>query len=305
MPKKISVVTKREWLKAYEDGKPEASIAREDHCDTRTVKRGIEEARLERDARYARAELLKAAVHEHNRSLIDVIGAILPALEPLPFIQPVPWREESFSRSVAIPGGTVEYEYWQQPEVLKVTLDAEAETAWELLRQHLGRDHSWAALERWKKALASHFEARMAMERKLASLLKEKTGYELVSAESPEPPYLNGFAVHYLSRFELERLLGAAASSDAKDQIVADADKGQVRYGEGTGLAHVPGKEKECRQGIIDALDELRESTEARRAVDTFKATEKPTAKARQAFEEIRMLGVVPGRCRICRRLGM
>jgi len=39
--------------------------------------------------------------------------------------------------------------------------------------------------------------------------------------------------------------------------------------------------------------------------VETYRALEQITTKARQVVEDIRLLGLVPGQCEICRRLGM
>ena len=303
MPRKISTIQKREWLEDYERGIAEASIAGKARCDPRTVKKGIEEARMERHANVAKAELLKEALRKHNGSLLNLIGKILPALVSFPSNQSIPWGDEPMSGSVAIPGGTAQYENW--PELMvSITLDAETETEWDLLREHIKRDQLWTALEQWRRTLASHFEARMAMEQKLADLLEAMTKYRLVS-NTAGAPFLNPYSVEFLFRFEIERLLGPVSRYKAEDSIVADSGKGEVRYGQGTGLAYAPGKEDECREDIISALSKLRESDEAKSATETFKTLEKSTAKARRTAEEIRMLGLVPGQCRICRRLGM
>jgi len=49
MSRKIPMVTKKQWLKEYEEGKSQSAIATKYRRDIRTIKKGIEEARRERD----------------------------------------------------------------------------------------------------------------------------------------------------------------------------------------------------------------------------------------------------------------
>ncbi len=304
MPKKVSIIKKREWLRAYEEGKAEASLAAEDRHDVRTVKKAIEEARRERDASVARADLLKEALRNHNESLLRLIGKILPALIPMPSNQPVPWKQQLASGSVAIPCGTAKYEMWPEPKVLSITLDVEDEIEWELLQEHIKRDRFGEALNQWKKAFASHLQARMVMRQKLADLLKAKTGYQM--ADKPiDTPSLHLNSVSILFQPVLERLLGIADRSNLEGRINPDPKRGEVNYDDGPTLAYAPGEEEEARKGIISALNKLEESPEARSVIDTFKAAEALTTRTRRAAEEICMLGLLPGQCRICRRLGM
>lgn len=309
LPKKISITKKREWLQAYEEGKAEAFIANKDHCDTRTVKKGIEEARRERDASLARADLEKEALRNHNEALPRLIREILPALIPLPSNQHVPWKQELAAGLMEILGsGRARYETWPEPRVSDLTLNVEAQVEWQLLKEHIKRDPLAEALNRRKKALASHLEARVAMKQKLADLLQAKTRYQLVDkpADPPSPHAysLDAYSVDRLFQPMLQRLLKLADTTWLEKYIIADCNTGEVRYRE-SALAYVPGKEEGCRKGIINALSEVEQSLEARNVVDTFKAAEEATAKARRFAEEICMLGLLPGQCRICRRLGM
>lgn len=304
MPKKISIVKKRQWLRAYEEGKPEASIASQNRCDVRTIKKGIEEARRERDASLARADLLKEALRNHNESLLKIIFEILPALIPMPSNQPIPWKEKPISGLVAIPGGEARYENWPEPRVLSITLDVEARTEWEPLQEHIKRDRLGEALSQWKKGLVSHLEARMAAKEKLATLLQAKTGYEMAD-KTVDTPSLAPYSVDVLFQPVLEWLLGIAGTSNIEHNINLDLNRGEVNYADGPTLAYVPRKEEECRKNIIHGLNLLQDSDEAKSVLDTFKTAQRLTTKARQAAEEICMLGLLPGQCRICRRLGM
>jgi len=304
MPKKISITRKREWLQAYEEGRSEAFIARKDHCDTRTVKKGIEEARRERDASLARADLLKEALRAHNQRLLDMTRKILPALVSLSSSQPIPWKVEPASISITIPGSTAQCETWPNPKVLGITLDVETETEWELFHEHIKRDPLWEALNRWKKSLASYIEAGIAMKQKMANLLKAETGYRTMDTPA-DPPFLDSDSIETLFRPMIEKLVRPGAILRLDDNIVTRPDKGKVKYAPGGTLAYAPGEEEECRTGIITALSKLGKSLEAARVRETFRTTETMAIKARRAAEDTCLLGLVPGRCRVCRRLGI
>ena len=62
MPKMIPIMEKREWLSLYEQGRSEAVIARDKHRDLNVIKRGIQEARNERNLSLAQSEMLKDAL---------------------------------------------------------------------------------------------------------------------------------------------------------------------------------------------------------------------------------------------------
>ena len=76
MPKKISIIDKREWLRLDEEGKSEAWIAKEKKRNIRTIKKGIEDARRERDAQLARSELLRGALRNHQDHMLALINEL-------------------------------------------------------------------------------------------------------------------------------------------------------------------------------------------------------------------------------------
>ncbi len=304
MPKKVSVLTKREWLLAYEEGKSEASIASGDKFDIRTVKKGIEEARRERDAHLARADLIKESLRAHNQRLLNVIRELLPAFIPLPTNQLIPFSEEPTSDSVKIMGGKVQCRSGPQCQVLSIALDVETRVEWEYVQEHLKRDRFWGMLNQWEKALASHFEARMGVRRKLAELLKAKTGYRL-AGRPVDAPCLYASSVDILSEPAIEWLLEPTVTHDPAKNIDIDPANNEIRYNHGTAVAYAPGALERCRDNIINALNELKESPEAKSVITTYRANENTAIKARRSAEEIDMMGLVPGQCRICHRLGM
>ena len=144
----------------------------------------------------------------------------------------------------------------------------------------------------------------MNLKQELVELLKTKTGYQLES-EPASNRCLVTSAVDPLFRCFLMYLPYPVNIARLVNNIAADSDTGQVKYGEGTTLAVARGEEEDCKNNIIDALKEL-STTEAMHALITTREMHGTSIdKASKAVEEIRMMGLIPGQCRICRRLGM
>jgi len=303
MPKKFSINEQRQWLELYESGQSEASIARQAHCDVRTLKKGIDQARLGRDVRAAKAGLLKEALHKHQDSLLMVVADMLSAIEVLPLSQNISWKWQGVATSIPLKDAKAECQKWGQPMVT-VIFNVEDRVHWELFQEHLKRDKMWEVIDHWKKATAAHLEAKMNLARKTAALLEGKTGYKLVD-KPVAPPFIYSYnAVDLLSQAALYHTLGIPDSANLKQNIVANTNYGEVKHRAST-LAKAPGAEDECKRNILEAFRELEVCSEARSAATTYREAEKLTAMARRTVEEISLLGLVPGQCRVCRRLGM
>ena len=303
MPKKTSLKEMRKWLDSYESGESVESIATNAHRDVRTIKRGIDEARREMEARTARAELLKEALHRHQSSLLGIIDEILSiVIVPRGDSIVLPWEASifktieatklEFGRSEAVPDNPA--------------LGIELRAAWGLLKEHLKRDPLWRMLADWQKARAAHLDAKIAFQRKTVALLEEKTGYKVVDDRGAvDPPFVDiHTAAHLFFEVAIRRVLGMPERTDPEGRIVADTTTGEVKHG-GSVLAEAPGKEEECKINLLAASRELQGSSEAVRVANTYKAVYEHTMKTRKGVEEISLMGLVPGKCRICRRLGM
>lgn len=297
------MVMKKQWLKEYDEGKPQSVIATKYKRDVRTIKKGIEEARRARDITFARADLLKEALRKHNADLMSLLEQLVIVLQPIPASQAIPWRELD-AGLLAFQGGTVQYEALPNVRVWDVTLDIEAEAQWQLLLEHIRRDPLSKALKAWKKTLCSHIEARVNLKQELAELLKSKTGYQLENEPSGDGCLIFS-AVDHLFHYLLMGLPHPVDIARMVNNIAADSDTGQVKYGEGTTLAFAPGKEEDCKNNIIDALKELPSKGAMSTVITTYEMYRTSSDKASKAVEEIRMMGLVPGQCRICQHLGM
>ena len=316
MPKIIPIVQKRRWLQDYEQGKSEAAIASQNHRDLRIIKKGIAEARRERVVNLARADLVKEAIRNHNEKLLSIVHEIPSVLKPPTSTQQVPCKWQTSTSLISIEGGKAEYEYWEQPKVFSITLNVENKTDWRFFKEHVKYEALWKLLNQWKKILASHLEARMVLKRSLEKLLEndgkglgaselEKRGKYVLADEPVAGAFIYSHSVDFLFQIATQRLLGLADTGDFEDNIIVDTNSGDIRYG-GTILAHAPGAEQEYRDHLISAISNLMQKYEEVNSVSkTYKMVEESTVKVRQAAEEISSMGLVPGQCRICRRLGM
>jgi hypothetical protein len=67
----------------------------------------------------------------------------------------------------------------------------------------------------------------------------------------------------------------------------------------------VEGKEEQYRSSILTTLEKLLRSQEAEEAASTYQTLVNITNRVRSTTQEISLLGLVPGRCRICKQLGL
>ena len=300
MPKKISRNDMRQWLEEYDSGKSEAAIAKDAKRDVRTVKKGIAQARREGEMRGARVELLRNALQRHQDRLLNIVKEAESAL-----VVPArdlwrAWKQDAPSSPIVSRGATATYEADKGWTVL---LAAESKPEWGLVQEHLKRDPMWAGLTTWRRAFAAHVEARVSLEPRCADLLIERTGYKLVE-RSDEPPFLCSFgALDLIYQSAFDRAMGIKQAAELEDTIVVDTKGGEVWYGNQK-LAEAPGDEERCKADILSAIKEALESREAANAGRTYRDLALATAKAGRAVGGILLLELVPGECRVCRRLG-
>ena len=306
MPKKVSIIDKRNWLEKYEGGKSEAAIASESKRDIRTIKNGIEEARREVDIRLARAELLKEALRKHQDSLEGELRKILKDLEiPHSDFAPLSWYRGNDSIFVTNEFTAQKSESARFAKVVRKPAH-EATTVLDLLRQHLKNDRLWKWLADWDKLLISDLADRKALQRKAVAILENKTGYKMLdNSDVAVPPFLFSYtAGHLLYKSALDSAFGTLRNDNMEDDMIADTQRGTVTYHNSI-LAEAPDHEEVTRSNILAAYRELLSSYELMNVINTFGILKESVTRVRQAMEEILLLGFIPGQCNICKRLGL
>ena len=86
------------------------------------------------------------------------------------------------------------------------------------------------------------------------------------------------------------------------DNIVANKETGEVIY-QGTVLAETPGNEEKCREALVKSFEDMQDLLENTKVVNTYRALEEASLKASHTIEEILILGIVTGRCHVCKRI--
>lgn len=311
MPKKYSVVQMRDWLRRYEQGEPEASIAASARCDVRTLKKGLEAARRERDAGVARSELIKDSLKKHQETLLGEIDGLLGRMsvpEPDLVVQNSRYGDPE---PVALPMGRA---LWRGGKEFEIKVYLEDTVLWGLLHEHLKRDKIWEYLQEWEKAVALHLKARYDLRMGFISHLESTTRTRVVKedGETSSKGHIFETGVDSICRIIFKWATGANGKAALKESIDSRIERiettanGHVQDRSGNPVyAFAPGREQKRKRQIVRALTEIQDSPTLDAVRETCRVLEEACAKARRQREEVSLLGLVPGQCRICRRLGM
>jgi hypothetical protein len=62
---------------------------------------------------------------------------------------------------------------------------------------------------------------------------------------------------------------------------------------------------EKCRRGLLSALESLYKSSEFERVTTSFDRLQEIIDRTRRIIDEISLLRMLPGSCRVCRRLGI
>ena len=302
MPKKIPLSDMREWLKKYEDGQSEVSISAEAHRNIKTIKRGIEWAHTDRYMAAAQSDLLKEALRNHQKQLLNIINSIQSALV-VPPTELIIYRQPAKGTSQAIsPGVAVGY---QENKGLTITLLYEDAPQWGLLKEHLKRDPLWPAINDWKQAMIGYLKAGRELAIKAEMLLEIETHYKVVR-EPTTPPFLDyNHTVGLLCQRVLNEKLDKEDEIDIERSITIDTSRGAVMYGVGNIMAECPEAEEDAKVNIIKAYKKLQGSREVKQVIETYQDVGESIKKVKQIAEEISLVGLIPGKCRVCKRLGI
>ena len=304
MPKQIPMSEKREWLAEYDDGKPAAVIAKEKKRALKVIKRGIEEARAERDGAAARAEIVKEALIKHQRHLMGIINRLLDAMEPLPADTEIRREKNGSIAPIPIPAGRVLYTPTQG---ITVELSDEDTTLWGLLKQHLTRDRIWSAIKNWKEALINRTRAILGFKSGIRCLVESETGLRVSEGKITDDntTFIYPHAVKLFFTVNIRKTLGISDETNLPERIVA-TDDGYVRHGEaGPELAYCPGKQNECREALLRALKKIPDMPETGKVIAAEAELKSVSGKLKRMLEDIKLMGLIPGRCRICSRISL
>jgi hypothetical protein len=305
MAKKISIEKKRNWLEVFENGETVISLANSNNCDSRTVQRALDDARRERDARYARSELMKEALRNHQEKLKEELNNVLSNLA-VPNVDFVPLSWSQDEKSIFSPFDDKASFKYLIGAARRAGKPRETITTYmDTLRQHLRNENVWKSLELCDKAHAQHMADREVFQRKVKQVLENTTGLAFSDKDIKPKRFLYSYIAGWLTyRFALGDLLEGRNIDDFKRDIKIETKDGTVKYQNST-MAEASGHEVKCRRDIIKAIDQLLESSEIKRVQASSLSYRQIYSKLGQKVNEILMLGYIPGNCHVCERLGM
>ena len=306
MPKQIPLAIKKEWLKEYEEGKTEARIAREQKHSLNVIKRGIEEARANRDGYAARAEIVKDALKNHQKQLMAVIERLLKLSDPPPADLELRREKSGALTPIPLAAGRIVY---TPAEGLTVELWDESTPQWGLLKEHLRRGRIWPAIKQWKDSLIAHIRARIEFESGIKALIESETGIRVASITPVDKnrkfDSVSPFAVNLFYEVSIRKALGISDETNPQERITA-SDDGYVRHGGGgSELAYCPGKQDPCRDALIRAFGKIQDLPETAKLVTSDVELKRVSRKLKESLEDIQLMGLVSGRCRICNRISL
>jgi hypothetical protein len=177
-------------------------------------------------------------------------------------------------------------------------------TALSLLEEHLGNDILIKSLRSYEIAYENNLNNRKALQKTILNTLGRVTKLK-VTDKSIKAPYVCSYTTGDLI---YQKLLYSAASADIGDEfcreIKADVESGKVNYRHNP-LIEALGKVELYRKRLCRTFAELQNSIELIQVLNTQKTLEVAVVQLHQAIDEVLLLGMVTGKCRVCRRLGL
>lgn len=305
MPKTYPNSKKEKWLVQLAQGKSPGQIASEAHCDERTVKRAIQEIRSRRAAQEALTQLYQEALRDHMNKLNAALDMIIEELHlPDPYLTEIAWSEIKPSR---IFSKTDKETGKEEAKVLGQGHDAFSDSA--LLAEHLRNSKPWRAFADWNRSREKHRNACGQLQKKALSVLLETTGLMVRDkGEDITTPFLYAEnSGDLLCRTAIKHLSGQENAPDLEKELNVDPERGVVRHYT-TVLAEGfkdTNKLSECRDNIVKSFKILKESPEVQQVLNIFKQLQVTLPKVRNELRAVRLMGILPGQCRICHQFGL
>ena len=288
MSKKISIQEKRKWLDMYEQGRTEVQIARGVGRDPRTIVKGLEEASKDRRLASAEAEMLRNALFRHQDQLTGILKNIATMLVLPPYNLEIREEREGILAPISLSGPLLKHISREQ---MILEIHDEDKLEWELLKEHLKQDKLWEYIRQWRKAIQDHIWARWQFKQTIKSNLLRDT--DLGSPKYTDSKKLENLLHELVDLFcdvTTQRILGIRNTTDVQRLI----DEKLVSYKDTA----------ETGDKLVSIFDSLPGSIEAFKVKNTYEELTKITKLAKRQVDEILLLGMVTGKCRVCRRLG-
>ena len=271
----------------------------------RTINTHIQRASDERERAMARTELYRQAVTKHNTDLLKVLegvreSLVVPHAELLTVLVHFPWDKAAMLPAVLEfrDGGL---------SVNLVRGDEDQIRLLELAREHLRRDKElWKGLDGWQSLLREYADGCIELGRRVGTDASERLGVELTStggsARGLEEGIHEGF-VSWPCRLSVE----AAPEEITGDHIdKLKATEGQLRY-EGDAIATLSSLEKRdaARAYFLELITTLPRDLSIPKIAGQKRRLGSDAQRLRRLIGDVLLMGLVPGRCSVCKRVGL
>lgn len=300
MAKKYFEEDHQEWLRSLESGKSIQQVAVDIDCDPRTVRDGIDKARRARDRANARFSLVRDALQKHHDELIETIGLVEQSVA-IPQDDLI--KAELILKNItSIPIEKGKYKL--KKGYSKIVFDYEDNLGWELTKEHLPwRDKAVSKLISYKDILKTHLDNRVALLTKTIDLIgkalhgsqQSKGRFDSISPVNIDHFYLPivRTAIGRIDRSDPHKCLKTSADNT---QIISTASAYLIKN-----LSDAKGSIKSIQQAYPDILN----SNEFSAVGKSFTALNNEHRNTRKQIQELKMLNLLPGECRVCRQIGI
>jgi len=286
--KKISIQEKKKWLEMFEQGQTEVQIARKTRRDSRTIAKGIEEASKKMRLASTEAEMLRNALFKHQDQLTGILKNIVEMLV-LPPHDKLHEESEGILAPISLTGALLKH---VSKEQMILEIQKEDKLEWELLKEHLKQDKLWEYLKQWRKAMLDHMWARWQF--KLAIQSEFAKNADSISPNDKDEKQFETVKCELVDLFfdvVTQRILGIRNETDVEKAVDSK-------------MSVISDKEV-LKQKLVSIFDSLPGTKEAYRIQSTFVALADITRLAKKQADEIMLLNMITGKCRVCRRLGL
>jgi hypothetical protein len=257
--------TRREWLRRFESGESLEDIAKKESFDIRTVKRQVDKAEEERAGKEARQAVLRNALHDHFKDIVDLVEKVM-----------------EFINAKA-----------------DISLEPEKEKLLDGLRQHLPRSPIFKYLNRWENLQKGKTEINQKISGRLLDIkLLLKLGGDDIKDLSEE----NYSSLRDILNHQIECWSTGAKSLDiSRDFVMKDTGKlVDVNYGR-YNIGMMSKDTGNRLKNVISKIEQKMQKWEEVKELGGFYSEEtRLRVKLLDELQVIKLRRVVPGRCRYC-----
>lgn len=266
----VSPEVRKDWLKRFEeDGQSPPQIAGADGYDVRTVRRQIEQARQEREAKEVRRAVLSTALNAHYHDLIDWARKLDNTISRPPTRVPPDWLDHPLCQA---------------------------------LREHLPRSPIWRSLLIWEELMGRYDQLVEEVENR-ARVAAQSRGYTFTSTRSESgltEGLLRAIVEDVTSRAQGQKSLRDIAEFSCQSATRIGSGLYEVRMGAYLLAYMLPGEADKFKITYFEILDDTVNWEQTGQLRQVIEEHQRLSRVLRDELAVIIWKRVVPGRCRYC-----